>query len=54
MSASRSPSEAELVATEVDAVAGPSGPETSGPADSWGVCWNKEELGLRQVCYGGG
>ena len=34
MSASRSPSETELVATEVDAVAGPMGPETSGPVDS--------------------
>ena len=34
MSTGRLPSEAELVATEVDTVAGPSGPETSGPVDS--------------------
>ena len=34
MSAGRSPSETKLVATEVDSEAGPTGSETSGPADA--------------------
>ena len=30
---------AGVAATEADTVAGPTGPETSGPADSGGDCW---------------
>ena len=45
---------AGVAATEVDTVAGPTGPETSGPADSLGDCWGAGELELRQAWDGGG
>ena len=37
-----------------DTVAWPTGSETSGPVDSWGGCWEMEELGLRWGCGKGG
>ena len=45
---------AGVAATEADTVAGPTGPETSGPVDSGGDCWGAGELGLRQAWDGGG
>ena len=54
ISARMLPPVAGVTSTGMDTVAGPSGPETSGPVDSWGVCWKAGELELGQVCDGGG
>ena len=54
MSASMSPTEAEVAAEEADTMAWPAGSEASGPVDSWASGWEPGELGIRQDLFTGG